>query len=97
MKINGEIYDKTAASLKALGHPTRLEILSILATVKGPGLSVKNIQEKLKVGQPETSKHLIVMRKNKILLMKKRDGFSLYRINRELNYLQSLIKFLNLL
>lgn len=95
MKEKVEKLNTTSARLRSLGHPKRLEVLIYLSNVQGLGLSVKDIQEKLNIGQPETSKHLIVMRKNKILLMKKREGYSMYRINRELTYLKSLIDFLN--
>ena len=95
MKVKEEIFDETASALKVLGHPTRLQILAILSGTKGQGLSVTDIHEKLDIGQPEASKHLITMRNQGVLKMEKRDGFSFYRINQELPYLQPLIKFIN--
>jgi DNA-binding transcriptional ArsR family regulator len=85
----------TAAALKCLGHPMRLHILSILDKTGKKGLSVKELQKKLQISQPETSKHLIMMRTLEILKMERRNGFTFYMQSRHNPYLHALTRFIN--
>jgi DNA-binding transcriptional ArsR family regulator len=93
-KDHKQLLHETARTLRVLGHPARLQILSILSRTGGQGLPVKSIQQPLHTGQPETSKHLIVMRANGILKSEKRNGFTFYRISTELSCLSPLIRFI---
>ena len=54
--------DTTAAAFKAIGHPVRLRILSLLARGKEP-LCVCHIEERFTLAQPTISHHLRVLRK----------------------------------
>lgn len=54
--------DKTAAVFKAIGHPVRLRILSLLARRSEP-LCVCHIEERFTLAQPTISHHLRVLRK----------------------------------
>ncbi len=54
--------DTVAAAFKAIGHPVRLRILSLLARGKEP-LCVCHIEERFTLAQPTISHHLRVLRK----------------------------------
>jgi ArsR family transcriptional regulator len=82
---------KTADILKVLGHPMRLEILSLLSGSKPRELPVKEIGEQLGLSQPETSKHLVLMKNMSVLLCERREGHSYYKLNNEHSYIQSII------
>jgi DNA-binding transcriptional ArsR family regulator len=85
---------KIATVLKALGHPIRIEILRLLSARKKTSLAVKEIHESLGLSQPETSKHLIVLRKQSILLCERKEGHSLYMINDKYSFIQNIIDYL---
>lgn len=85
---------KIAKIVKAIGHPIRIKILRLLSTPKKTSLSVKEIHESLELGQPETSKHLIVLRKQSIVHCEKKEGHSFYKINKEYPFVQSIINYL---
>jgi DNA-binding transcriptional ArsR family regulator len=85
---------KIAEIIKSLGHPLRIEILRLLINSRTHSLSVKQIQERLEITQPETSKHLIVMRNQAILLCEKKDGHSYYRINEQFSFIHGILNYL---
>jgi len=64
-------------SLKAMAHPDRISILTILGQSKDIKFSVNEICNKLKLSQPEASRHLSVL-KNKGVLIFEREGASIY-------------------
>jgi len=68
--------------IKALGHPARLEILLLLNRKKGK-LSVTYIYESLGLTQPETSRHLTVMKNGSVLNCDKEGSNAYYSINDE--------------
>jgi len=82
---------KTAEILKILGHPVRLKILSLLADNISRKLTVTQIQEILRLTQPETSKHLTLMKAQSILNCEKRGGNSYYSINDEYPFIRCVI------
>jgi DNA-binding transcriptional ArsR family regulator len=61
--------------LKAIAHPMRIAILSLLETE--PKLSVSEIHQKLGLEQASTSHHLGIL-KDKGVLVSKRDGKNTY-------------------
>lgn len=93
MKQTGKSV-KIAKVIKAIGHPIRLEILRLLSTPKKTKLSVKEIHESLRLSQPETSKHLIVLRNQSVLVCEKKEGYSFYKINEEYSFVCSIINYL---
>jgi len=60
-------FEILAEKFKAIGHPDRVAILNLLCTCNCSKLTVKSIYETLKLDQPGTSRHLIIMRKSGIL------------------------------
>ena len=73
--------DTTAAAFKAIGHPVRLRILSLLARRSEP-LCVCHIEERFSLAQPTISHHLRVLRKAG-LVSAKRKGTWVYYAARE--------------
>lgn len=65
-----ERLEEWAEFLKALAHPVRLKIISVLIEGKQ---CVKNLSELLQTSQPNVSQHLGILR-NKGILGCKRDG-----------------------
>lgn len=65
-----EKLEEMAEFLKALAHPVRLKIISILIEGKQ---CVKNLSELLQTSQPNVSQHLSTLR-NKGILGCRRDG-----------------------
>ncbi len=63
--------EKAANMLKAIAHPVRISILSLLED--GQKLTVTEIHEKLHIEQSTTSHHLGIL-KDKDVLASKRDG-----------------------
>ncbi|MFN3598198.1 MAG: ArsR/SmtB family transcription factor [Aquificaceae bacterium] len=68
--ISEERLEEWAEFLKALAHPIRLRIISVLIEGKQ---CVKNLSELLQTSQPNVSQHLGVLR-SKGILGCKRDG-----------------------
>ncbi len=80
MKPTDNSIKEITEVVKALGHPARLEILLLLNHKKG-NLSVTGIQEKLDLTQPETSRHLTVMKNAAVLSCKKVGSSAFYSVN----------------
>ncbi len=64
-------------SLKAMAHPDRINILSLLGQKEKVRFSVTQICDKLKLNQPEVSRHLSIL-KNKGVLLFEREGSNIY-------------------
>lgn len=64
-------------SLKAMAHPDRINILTLLSPKGGIRVSVSQICDKLNLNQPEVSRHLSIL-KNKGLLQFERVGSHVY-------------------
>ncbi|OFX42470.1 MAG: transcriptional regulator [Bacteroidetes bacterium GWA2_30_7] len=73
--INVEKLENAANMLKAMSHPVRIAILSMLE--EGKKLSVTEIHEHLKIEQSAASHHLGIL-KDKGVLASKRDGKNTY-------------------
>jgi DNA-binding transcriptional ArsR family regulator len=91
MKTLDKVIVKTADVLKTLGHPARVEILRLISGSKTQQLTVKEIQAQLKITQPETSKHLVLMKNLSVLLCERKNGHSFYRINDEHTFIRNII------
>ncbi len=81
---SNESIKKAAVIVKTLGHPARIEILILLKNKPKEKMSVTQIQESLGLNQPETSRHLSVMKNGSVLNHKKEGSNSYYSINNEL-------------
>ncbi|NTW33791.1 MAG: helix-turn-helix transcriptional regulator [Bacteroidetes bacterium] len=64
-------FDDIASKIKALAHPMRVAIVSLLESETK--LNVTEISHKIKIAQTTTSHHLNIL-KNKGLLISKREG-----------------------
>ena len=83
MKLSKEHTIKIAEALRALGHPTRVEMVSLLCSDKGRNISVRQIQETLGLTQSETSRRLIALKNVSVLGCIKRGTNSNYFINKK--------------
>ena len=75
MELNLGQFQKSANLLKAIAHPARIAIISILDD--GQKLTVTEIHKKIKLGQSSTSHHLGILR-NLGLLTSLREGRNTY-------------------
>ena len=76
-----ESVKKTAEIIRILGHPARIEILILLKNKSKRKLTVTQIQEELKLTQPETSRHLSIMKNGAVLNCEKEGSSAYYSIN----------------
>jgi len=86
-----DILQKTAEALKAAGHPDRVEILVLLSREKK--LSVKQIHESLRLSQPETSRHLTILKNASVLLCERKNGHSYYFLNNDYSFLKNIAAY----
>lgn len=77
------IVPQMAGTFKALGDPTRLQILYALSTDTSGTLGVSELAARLKISQPAVSQHLKTL-KTEGLVESRREGFYVYyTINRD--------------
>ncbi len=69
-----------AAKFKAIGDPTRLRLLSLVAAHDGNEACVCDLNEPLSLSQPTVSHHLKVLVDAGLLTRSKRGTWSFYRI-----------------
>jgi ArsR family transcriptional regulator, arsenate/arsenite/antimonite-responsive transcriptional repressor len=80
-KIKGHRAREYAGWFKALGDPTRIQILNLLAANRDP-VCVCDIVKHFPVGQPTISHHLKILRAARFVLAERRGTFMYYRVNR---------------
>lgn len=80
MKRKTEAIKKIAEIIKSIGHPSRVRILSLLNR-NGQKMSVTQIHKSLELTQPETSRHLTLLKNNSVLICEKEGSNSYYSIN----------------
>ncbi len=95
MKTIDESFIRASEMMKALGHPVRIKILSLLGGKRILKMSVKQIQESLGLTQPQTSRHLIVMKNCSVLSQEKEGYNSYYFINDEYELIRCLAISIN--
>jgi DNA-binding transcriptional ArsR family regulator len=83
-----ESIKKAAEIIRALGHPARIEILILLKHKPKRRMTVTQIHEELGLTQPETSRHLSVLKTNSVLHCEKEGSHSYYFINEEHSFIQ---------
>lgn len=69
-------------SLKAMAHPDRINILTLLGQKKEIKFSVNQICDKLKLNQPEASRHLSILKNRGILLFERVGSHIYYSLNK---------------
>ena len=77
MKPKKDIVVEMSEVFKALGDPTRLRIIRMLASKMESNLSVSDLANKLGISQPAASQHIKVL-KNVGILESSRDGYYTY-------------------
>lgn len=80
MRIDREQAETWASWFAALGEPTRILILNLLATAGRP-LSVGEIVDRADVGQSTVSHHLAILAETCFVLVEAAGNSRLYRIN----------------
>ena len=78
-----ESIKKKADIIRSLGHPARIEILALLNNKPQKKMTVTQIYEELGLTQPETSRHLSILKNSSILRCEKDGSNSYYFINEE--------------
>lgn len=77
--LEPEAADRLAASLKALADPTRLRLLSIVATSADGEACVCDLTEPVGLSQPTVSHHLRILTEAGYLRRSKRGTWAYYR------------------
>ena len=70
---------KSAALLKAIGHPIRVQIIRALNDYHA--MTVTDLSEELSIDQPIMSLHLGILRKHNVIKVKKEGKNSVYSIS----------------
>ena len=73
-----EMLEGMSEKLKALGHPKRLIIINLLKKYKR--LSVKELQEHLKLGQATTSNHLKILKDQDLVIFDREGNSKFYML-----------------
>ncbi len=82
---------KTAEIIRSLGHPARIEILIMLNNKPKRKMTVTQIYENLGLTQPETSRHLSILKNSSVLDCEKDGSSSYYFINEEHSFIRCLV------
>ena len=80
MNVDRDDAETWATWFRALGDPTRIVILNLLATAERP-MSVAEIVDAVDVGQSTVSHHLKILGDVRFLLVEREGNSSLWRIN----------------
>lgn len=75
--------ERLAATFKALGDPTRLKLLSIIARSEGQEACVCDLTEPVGLAQPTVSHHLKVLAEAGFVSRSKRGTWAYYRLEPE--------------
>jgi ArsR family transcriptional regulator, arsenate/arsenite/antimonite-responsive transcriptional repressor len=78
--LSSEQADVLAARLKALAEPTRLRLVSLLATASGGEVCVCDLTEPLGLSQPTVSHHLKVLQQAGLITREKRSTWAYYSV-----------------
>lgn len=73
--------EKISEIFKALGDPTRLRLIRLLASQMIEKISVVELARKLEISQPSASQHIKVLKNLNLLLAKKERPYIYYYIN----------------
>jgi ArsR family transcriptional regulator len=78
--MTGEEATALAARFKAIGDPTRLRLLSLIAAHEGGEACVCDLNEPLALSQPTVSHHLKILVEAGLLTRTKRGTWSFYAL-----------------
>ncbi|PWB97776.1 ArsR/SmtB family transcription factor [Salinibacterium hongtaonis] len=78
--ISAENAEKLARSLKAVADPSRIRIISLVASANDSEVCVCDFLEPLGLGQPTVSHHLKILVEAGILTREKRGTWAYYRL-----------------
>lgn len=81
---------KTAEIIRSLGHPARIKILMLLNNKPQSKMTVTRIYQELGLTQPETSRHLSILKNSAVLYCEKDGSNSYYFINEEHSFIRCL-------
>src|SRR5918911_3759063 len=81
MYVDRHLAEQYASWFKCLGDPTRIQILSLLAT-RQRAMSVREIVDELDVGQPTVSHHLKQLELARFVIRERRGATTLVGVNR---------------
>ncbi len=85
-ELNLEKFEKAAAMLKAMAHPTRIAMLNMLGN--GKKLSVSEIHKGLSIEQSIASHHLGILKKKDILNSERKGKCTFYYLkNNDLEHI----------
>jgi DNA-binding transcriptional ArsR family regulator len=76
-RISSEVLSRAAAVIRCLGHPLRLRLLEALATGEK---TVTELQEYAGASQPTVSQHLMVLKANGVVDLRRAGPFARYSI-----------------
>ena len=80
-ELNIEQLEKAVSMLKAIAHPMRISIISLLED--GRKMTVTEIHEKLEIEQSTTSHHLGILKDKGVLSSKREGKNTLYSLKNE--------------
>jgi DNA-binding transcriptional ArsR family regulator len=80
-ELNVEQLEKAVNMLKAIAHPMRISIISLLED--GRKMTVTEIHEKLEIEQSTTSHHLGILKDKGVLSSKREGKNTLYSLKNE--------------
>ena len=78
--ITPQAAEPVAAKLKALGDPTRLRLVSLVAAHEGQEACVCDLTEPVSLSQPTVSHHLKILVEAGILTREQRGKWAYYRL-----------------
>ncbi len=90
-----ESIRKTAEIIRSVGHPARIEILVLLNSKPKNKMTVTQIYEKLGLTQPETSRHLSILKNSSVLHCEKDGANSYYFINEKHSFIHCIANCMN--
>ena len=79
MKKDKNFIVKSAALLKSIGHPIRVQIM--IALSQKTSMTVNSLSQQLNIDQPVMSLHLAILRKKSIIKVKRNGKQSEYSIS----------------
>lgn len=82
-----ESIKKAAEIIRSLGHPARIQILILLNNKPKIRMTVTQIYEELGLTQPETSRHLSILKNSSVLHCEKDGSNSYYFINEKHSFI----------
>ena len=84
-------FHTSAEALKAMAHPDRLSILSLISKTPKGRLTVKEIYESLGLQQPAVSHHLAILKSSGVVYRVQEGQKTIYGLRIKKQYVSSLL------